>query len=65
MANDDIEKMTIKASVLGWKDGEWPESFEQEGMTYERRHSTKAASGEVQCAEYQNEEDEWLIVYGE
>jgi hypothetical protein len=39
--------------------------FERGGKTYERRHETRAANGELQCAEYQSEDDEWLMVYAE
>jgi hypothetical protein len=58
------EAETIAASKLGWAEP-WPEMFERGGKTYERRHETRAANGELQCAEYQSEDDEWLMVYAE
>ena len=64
-----LEKMTVAASVLGWKvplpEADWPASFDREGKTWTKDHLTVAQKiQEVQCGEYTCNGD-WLIVYNE
>lgn len=65
--DDDLEKMTVAASTLGWgRPADWPHTFQRDGLTYVQDHVTVAtATGEVQCAEYTSGRGEWLIVYSE
>lgn len=65
-SNDDLDKMTVAASTLGWgHPADWPKSFPRDGRTWVLDHITTATeTGEVQCAEYVSGQD-WLIVYNE
>jgi hypothetical protein len=67
--DDSLLKMTVAATVLGWKvpvaEPDWPESFERDGQTWQKDHMTVAANGEVQCAEYTAGDGEWVIIYDE
>jgi len=69
-SEESLEKMTVAATVLGWKvplpEAEWPETFERHGKTWRKDHLTVAQKiGEVQCGEYSDGNGEWLIVFNE
>jgi hypothetical protein len=62
MNDSSIKKMTVEASILGLKPGEWPETVQFDSATWTKGQTVTAASGEVQYVDYTDGE-RWIVVY--
>jgi len=69
MPNDDLLKMTVAASKFGWTvpvaEAEWPQTLIHDDTEWTKDEMTLAGNGEVQCVNYTDGKENWLVVWNE